>query len=356
MARALAHAHSRNLVHSDVKPSNVLVGRLAGTSPGTPATAFLCDFGLSRVRGKNDATWSSLRAGRGTLGYVDSDFLSPPPGFALHQGCDVYAFCVLTAQALASPFVPLYAGIPPQGLAQAVVNGLRPPTHGLPPSLASALELGWRRPFDSSNTITMDGLTAVLTRELEALDAVEWGALLQGAGGAPDGASAALYWLSFSDGLHRAVTVLTLSARHDAPGSESARRCEVLRAALTVQGLVSCGDWLDPELWVGLSALEEWGPVVAAAWEAAWAGSESTPALLFAHAARVAVVHARALLLRNRPGDKDKARSIVQFALRQVDDAARVGIPGVTPSPEVAVLRAELGLGGKENVLSSTHI
>ena len=64
VARALGHAHRRNVHHRDVKPSNILVGQLESGEEH----AWLLDFGVARVLA-GDSTWSD-RAIAGTPAYL----------------------------------------------------------------------------------------------------------------------------------------------------------------------------------------------------------------------------------------------------------------------------------------------
>jgi serine/threonine-protein kinase len=84
VAEALDAAHARGLVHRDVKPANILLGK--------GDYAYLCDFGLA----KHASTVSSLTGSRAILGTVD--YLAPEQIEArpVDGRTDVYALgCVL---------------------------------------------------------------------------------------------------------------------------------------------------------------------------------------------------------------------------------------------------------------------
>ncbi len=87
IARGLAAAHSRNIVHRDIKPTNIIV-----TSDRVPK---IVDFGLARVVANSSATQSMQTSG--TLPYMAPEQVLGEP---ISPGCDVWAFGVILVQLL----------------------------------------------------------------------------------------------------------------------------------------------------------------------------------------------------------------------------------------------------------------
>jgi serine/threonine-protein kinase len=87
VARGLSAAHARNIVHRDVKPSNIIVT--------TDNVAKIVDFGLARVVANSSAT-RSLHAS-GTLPYMAPEQVL---GESASPACDVWALGVILVQML----------------------------------------------------------------------------------------------------------------------------------------------------------------------------------------------------------------------------------------------------------------
>ena len=146
----LAHAHSRGIVHRDVKPSNVLLAEDDGIS------VRLLDFGLAQF--DEAETLTAVGDVPGTLAYISPERLRGEEACA---ASDIWAVGILLWEALAGkhPFwgVPLpqmagtiEAGCPPlqperpdlpKRLLSAISHALAPDPARRPPAAALAKEL-----------------------------------------------------------------------------------------------------------------------------------------------------------------------------------------------------------------------
>lgn len=90
-ADALQHAHNRNLMHLDVKPSNFLI-RPRDDHPGLP-DVLLADFGIAKF---NSATATASQSIRGTPAYMAPEQWAGSPVAATDQ----YALAVMAYQLL----------------------------------------------------------------------------------------------------------------------------------------------------------------------------------------------------------------------------------------------------------------
>jgi eukaryotic-like serine/threonine-protein kinase len=89
IAEGLGHAHLRNIVHRDVKPSNVIL-----TAAGE---AKIVDFGLARIVGPSAATQTQNYSG--TLSYMSPEQVM---GRAVDARTDIWSLGVITYQLLAN--------------------------------------------------------------------------------------------------------------------------------------------------------------------------------------------------------------------------------------------------------------
>ncbi|KAB1148075.1 serine/threonine protein kinase [Streptomyces luteolifulvus] len=101
VASALDAAHEHGLVHRDVKPGNILVGR--GTDSDHPEHVYLTDFGLTK---KSLSLTGLTTVGQfvGTLDYVAPEQISGRP---VDGRCDVYGLACVVYETLAGrpPFL-----------------------------------------------------------------------------------------------------------------------------------------------------------------------------------------------------------------------------------------------------------
>ena len=133
VARALAYAHERGVVHRDIKPDNVLLSRGA---------AVVTDFGIAKAivasatGGPRGATLTQLGTALGTPAYMAPEQAAGDPN--TDARADLYAFGCMAFELLAGR--PPFAASTPQRLlaahmseTPALVTTLRPDT---PPELA----------------------------------------------------------------------------------------------------------------------------------------------------------------------------------------------------------------------------
>ena len=94
IARGLSAAHARNIVHRDVKPSNIIITN--------ENVAKIVDFGLARVIATASATQSI--SSTGTLPYMAPEQIL---GESIDQRCDIWALGVILIQMMTGshPFV-----------------------------------------------------------------------------------------------------------------------------------------------------------------------------------------------------------------------------------------------------------
>ena len=132
VASALDEAHSRGMVHRDVKPGNMLIGTVAGS--GQPDHVYLSDFGLS----KQSLSTSNLTATGQFLGTLDYMAPEQVEGRPIDGRADLYA--------LACSAFEMLAGRPPFKREESVavllaqVSAPTPSLRALRPELPPAVD------------------------------------------------------------------------------------------------------------------------------------------------------------------------------------------------------------------------
>lgn len=156
VARALAHTHSRGLVHRDVKPANIIL---------TPTgRVVLVDFGLAATAATDRLTASSQRVG--SLPYMSPESLQDggPP----NPASDVYSLGI-TAHELLARRLPFEANHPDRLAVEIVLGKTRSLRKDLP-SIAEGLLLAVDCAMDPSLSrryATVEAFASDLTEFLE---------------------------------------------------------------------------------------------------------------------------------------------------------------------------------------------
>jgi serine/threonine protein kinase len=131
LAGALDYAHSRGVLHRDVKPTNVLIQR-----DGTPV---LTDFGLARILGPATGA-SQTNAPLGTLEYMSPESAS---GSAIGPEADQYALAVIAYEMLTGK--PPFGGETPIAVLLAQISKTPPSASERGVTLAPAVEEALQR-------------------------------------------------------------------------------------------------------------------------------------------------------------------------------------------------------------------
>jgi eukaryotic-like serine/threonine-protein kinase len=146
IAEALALAHSRGVVHRDLKPDNVFIAR-----EGSVVQPKLLDFGIAKVTSALIAGGPTLTQSGTLLG--SPDYMSPEQAYGrsdIDERSDVWAFCVLLYESMAG-FAP-FAGDTTQAILRRVVSEEPPPldsVSGVPSELASIVHRGMAKDRDA---------------------------------------------------------------------------------------------------------------------------------------------------------------------------------------------------------------
>lgn len=139
VARAVAVAHDGKVVHRDIKPMNILVGRKReeGGDDQAGSGVYLCDFGLARDL--DVATPRQLRDGAGSPLYMAPERLLMRPADEVR--CDVYALGVTLFEALAmTPPFDVPVELPPRRWAEFLANARAPRLQDLVPEVSPILQ------------------------------------------------------------------------------------------------------------------------------------------------------------------------------------------------------------------------
>jgi len=178
---ALAAAHEHGIVHRDVKPANILVGR---SSVGPGDALVLVDFGIASLPGSDDVVDRKLTASGEILGTVEYmapeqllDGATPSPATDIYGlGATLYECLMGDVPYPGTPIAVMTAML--QGKAVGAIAAARP---DVSPALAAAVMKAMARDpharFESAHALVLAFTAAgpALTRPLTLLERAEEG-------------------------------------------------------------------------------------------------------------------------------------------------------------------------------------
>jgi serine/threonine-protein kinase len=145
IAEALSLAHSRGVVHRDLKPDNIFI-----TRDGSAVQPKLLDFGIAKVT-------SAIAAGGPTLTQTGTllgspEYMSPEQAYGrgdIDERSDVWAFCVVLYELLAGQ--PPFRGSTCQAILQSVIQDEAPALEllGIDPLLSGIISRGFVKDRDA---------------------------------------------------------------------------------------------------------------------------------------------------------------------------------------------------------------
>ena len=146
IAEGLSLAHSRGVVHRDLKPDNIFIA-----TEGSVVQPKLLDFGIAKVTSAMVAGGPTLTQTGTLLG--SPDYMSPEQAQGLSdidERSDVWAFCVVLYEVLSgqAPF----GGDSCQAILRSVIQDEPPPLHalaGIDPALSALIQRGLSKHRDA---------------------------------------------------------------------------------------------------------------------------------------------------------------------------------------------------------------
>lgn len=124
VADALHYAHQMNIVHQDIKPSNIIIDQ--------DGHAYLTDFGLAltkRPPGTSMKTLDAVSGMSGTIPYMSPEQFDDIEGKQLGPSTDIYSLGVVAYEMLVGQWP--YTSKAPGPIMQQIVSGLRTPPRQL---------------------------------------------------------------------------------------------------------------------------------------------------------------------------------------------------------------------------------